>query len=101
MMTITQALITAGNLYPNNHAYNSFLGAAKLSTLTMEVKSFDDVRDSEVQPFYNVLQCLKIVLILGLHHSKSQDFKALLKTKQTNKKTLSIYVHLITCPPFL
>ena len=41
------------------------------------------------------------VLILCLYHSKSQDFKALLKTKQINKKTLSIYVHLITCPPFL
>ena len=60
----------------------------------MEVKSFGDVRDIEVQPYYNELQCLKIVLILGLYHSKSQDFKALLKPKQTNKKTLSIYVHL-------
>ena len=90
------ALTIAGNLYPNNFAYKSFLGVAKLSTLslaTMEVKSFGDVRDIEVQPYYNELQCLKIVLILGLYHSKSQDFKALLKTKQTNKKTLSIYVH--------
>ena len=79
----------AGNTYPNNHAYNSFFGAAELSTLslaTMEVKSFGDVRDIEIQPYYNELQCLKIVLILGLYHSKSQDFKALLKTKQTNKQ---------------
>jgi hypothetical protein len=34
-----------------NHAYNSFLGAAELSSLslsTMEVKSFGDVRDIQV-----------------------------------------------------
>jgi hypothetical protein len=45
------ALITAGNLYPNNRAYNSFLHTAELSTLslaTMEVKSFGDVRSIEV-----------------------------------------------------
>jgi hypothetical protein len=45
------ALTIARNLYPNNCAYNSFLGAAELSTLslaTMEVSSFDDVRDIEV-----------------------------------------------------
>ena len=48
----------------------------------MEVKSFGDVRDTEVQPYYSELQRLKIVLILGLYHSKSQDFKALEKTKQ-------------------
>ena len=41
----------------------------------MEVKYFGDVRDIQVQPYYNELQCLKIVLILGLLHSKSQDFK--------------------------
>jgi hypothetical protein len=41
----------------------------------MEVKSFGEVRDIEVQPYYNELQCPKIVLILGLNHSKSQDFK--------------------------
>ena len=61
-----------------NRAYNSFLGAAELSTLslsTMEVKSFGDVRDIEVQPYYNELQCPKTVLILCLYHSKSQDFK--------------------------
>ena len=51
----------------------------------MEVKSFGDVRDIEVQPYYNELQCLKIVLILGLYHSKSQGVKAPLKTKQANK----------------
>jgi hypothetical protein len=72
------ALTIAGNLYPNNRAYSSFLGAAELSTLslaTMEVTSFGDVRDTEVQPYYNELQCLKIVLTLGLYYSKSQDFK--------------------------
>jgi hypothetical protein len=72
------ALTTAGNLYPNNCAYNLFLGAAELSTLslaTMEVKSFGDVTDIEVQPSYNERQCLKIVLILCLYHSKSQDSK--------------------------
>ena len=72
------ALTIAGNLYPNNRAYNSFLGAAELSTLslaTMEVKSFGDVRDIQVQPYYNELQCPKTVLILCLYHSKSQDFK--------------------------
>jgi hypothetical protein len=98
-----RALTMAGNLYPNNRAYNSFLGAAELSTLslaTMGVTSFGDVRDIEVQPYYNELQYLKVVLSLGLYHNKSQDFKALLKTKQTNKKTLSIYVHLLTCASF-
>jgi hypothetical protein len=72
------ALTIAGNLYPNNRAYNSFLGTGELSTLslaTTEVKSFGDVRGIEVQSYYNELQCLKIVLILGLYHSKSQDFK--------------------------
>ena len=72
------ALTVAENLYPNNRAYNSFLGAAELSTLslsTMEVKSFGDVRDIQVQPYYNELQCPKTVLILCLYHSKSQDFK--------------------------
>jgi hypothetical protein len=90
-------------MYPNNRACNSFLGAAELSTLsltTMEVKSFGDVRDIEVQTNYNELQYLKIVLILGLYHSKSQDFKALLKTKQTSKQNDFIYVHLITCRSF-
>jgi hypothetical protein len=41
----------------------------------MEVKSFDDMRDIEVQPYYNELQCPKIVLILYLYHSKNKDFK--------------------------
>jgi hypothetical protein len=80
---------------PNNRAYNSFLGASELSTLslaTMEVKSFSDVRDNEVQNYYNELQCLKNVLILGIYHCKSQDFKVLLKTKQTNKKTLFMFI---------
>ena len=65
-------------MHPNNGAYNAFLGAAELSTLslaTMEVKSFGDVRDIEVQSYYNELQYLIIVFILGLYHSKSQDFK--------------------------
>jgi hypothetical protein len=77
-------LTRAGNLHPNNRAYNPFLGAAELSALslaTMEVKSFGDVRDTEVQPYYNEFQCLKIILTLSLYHSKSQDFKALLKIK--------------------
>ena len=29
------ALTIAGNLYPNNCAYNSFLGAAEMSTLSL------------------------------------------------------------------
>ena len=52
------ALSIAGNICLNNHAYNSFLGAAELSTLslcTMEVKSFGDMRDIQVQPYYNEL----------------------------------------------
>ena len=69
------ALTIAGNLYPNNGAYNSSLGAAELSLATMKVKSFGEVRDIEVQPYYNEFQCLKIVPILGVYHSKSQDFK--------------------------
>ena len=72
------ALTIAGNMDPNNRAYNSFLGASELSTLslaTMEVKSFGDVRDIQVQPYFNVLQCLKTVLSLCLYHSKSQNFK--------------------------
>ena len=71
------ALTVAGNIYPNNYAYISFFGTAELSTLslaTMEVKSFGDVRDIQVQPYYNELQCPKTVLILCLYHSKSQDF---------------------------
>ena len=87
------ALTIAGNLYPNNSAYNSFLGAAELSTLslsTMEVKSFDDMRDIEVQPYYNELQCPKIVLILCLYHGRA---KILSSTKnKTNKKTLSMFI---------
>jgi hypothetical protein len=73
-----RALTIAGNLYPNSCVYNSFFCTAELSTLslaTMEVKFFGDARDIEVQPYYNQLQCLKIVIILGLSHSKSQDFK--------------------------
>jgi hypothetical protein len=45
-------------MYPNNCAYNSFLGAAETSALslaTMEVKSFGDVREIEVQPYCNEL----------------------------------------------
>jgi hypothetical protein len=52
----------------------------------MEVKSFGDVRDIEVQPYHNELQCLKIVLILGLYYSKR---KILSSTKnKTNRQTL-------------
>ena len=43
----------AGYPYPNNCSYNSFLGVAELSNLslsTMEVKSFGDMRDIEIQP---------------------------------------------------
>ena len=67
------ALTIAGNMYPNNCAYNSFLGPAKLSTLILaavELKYFGYVRDIEAQPYYNELQCLKTVLILCLYHSK-------------------------------
>ena len=69
------ALTIAGTLYPNNSAYNSFLGAEEMSTLSlspMEVKSFGDKRDIEVQPYYNELQCIKIVIILGLYHNKNK-----------------------------
>jgi hypothetical protein len=89
------ALAIAGNMYPNNHAYNTFLGTAELSALslaTMEVKSFGDVRDIEVQSYYNELQCLKITLILSLYNSKSQDFKTLLKTKQTKRLYLFMFI---------
>jgi hypothetical protein len=89
------SLTIAGNMCPNNCAYNSFLGTTELSALslaTIEVKSFDDGRDIEVQPYYHEFQCLKIVLIFGLYHSKSQDFKAILKTKQTKKKNPKDYL---------
>ena len=72
------ALTIAGNLYPNNCAYNSFLGTAELSTLslaTMEVESFGDMRDIEGQPYYNEPQCPKFVPMLGLYHNNGQDFK--------------------------
>jgi hypothetical protein len=73
--------------------YNSFLGAAELSTLslaTMEVKSFGDMRDIEVQPYYNELQCPKIVLILCLYHGRA---KILSSTKnKTNKQKNFIYL---------
>ena len=58
------ALTIAGNLYLNNclqlfplcsRTVNSFLA-------TMEVKSFSDVRDIEVQRYYSELQCLKLFL---------------------------------------
>jgi hypothetical protein len=95
------ALTIAGNLYRNNRAYNSFLSTEELSTLSlasMEVKTFGDVRDIKVQPYYSEFQCLKFVLILGLYYSKNQDFKTLLKmkqNKQTNKQTKNfIYI----CP---
>ena len=48
------ALTKAENLYPNNCVYISFLGAAELSTLilnTVEIKSFGNVRDIDVQPY--------------------------------------------------
>ena len=41
----------------------------------MQLNLFGDVRDIEVQTYYNELQYLEIVLILGLYHSKSQYFK--------------------------
>ena len=62
------ALTIAGNMYPNIHVYNSFLGTAELSTLslaTMEVKYFGDMRDIEAEPYYSELQCLKIAFILS------------------------------------
>ena len=60
-------LTIAGNMYQNKCTYNSFLGAelSTLSLATIELKSFGDVRDIEVQPYYNELQCLKIVLLAG------------------------------------
>jgi hypothetical protein len=67
------ALTIVGNMYPNNRDYNSFLGTAELSTLslvTVGVKSFGDVRDIEVRSYYSELQCPKTVLILCLYHSK-------------------------------
>ena len=48
---IALTLVKAGNLYSYKCAYNSFLGAAELSTLslaTTEVKFFGDVRNIEV-----------------------------------------------------
>jgi hypothetical protein len=77
-----------------NHAYNSFLGTAELSTLSLsiiEVESFGDVRDIQVQPYYNELQCPKLLFCVC---TTVRD-KILSSTKnKTNKKTLSIYVHL-------
>jgi hypothetical protein len=70
-----RALTIAGNL-SKNCAYNSFLGVAELSALnlpTMEVKSFGDMRNIKVQPYYNELQCPKTVMILGLYHSKPRS----------------------------
>jgi hypothetical protein len=59
----------------------------------MEVNSFGDVRDIEVQSYYNELQCLKIVLIFGLYHSKSQNFNSTKnKTiKQTKKNVFNLF----------
>ena len=61
------ALTITGNLYPNKHAYNSFLCTAEISAFSFNYyggKICGDVRNIEVQPYYNELQCLKIVLIL-------------------------------------
>jgi hypothetical protein len=61
------ALTIAENLYPKNHAYSSFLSVAERSTLclsTIEVKSFGDVRDIQVQPYYIELQCPKTFYFL-------------------------------------
>ena len=38
-------------------------------------KFFGDVKDIQVQPYYNELQCPKTVLMLCLYHSKSQESK--------------------------
>ena len=52
---IALAMVKAGNLYSNNCAYNSFLGAAEpptLSLATVEAEFFGDLRDIELQPYY-------------------------------------------------
>jgi hypothetical protein len=90
------ALTVAGSRksVSKNRAYNSFLGAAELSTLslsTMEVKSFGDVRDIQVQPYYNELQCSKTVLFCVCNTVRA---KILSSTKnKTNKQKDFIYVH--------
>jgi hypothetical protein len=70
------ALTIAGNLYlkimPTIHSLE--LQNCQLLAYLLW-RNFGDVRDIEVQPYYNELQCPKIVLILCLYHSKSQDFK--------------------------
>jgi hypothetical protein len=86
------ALTIAANLYPKNRAYNSFLSSAKLSTLslsTMEVKSFGDVRDIQVQPYYNELQCPKTVLFCVCTTLRAKILSS--TKKQTNKQTNRLY----------
>jgi hypothetical protein len=84
------ALTVAGILYPK-----IVLGAAELSTLRysiMEVKSFGDVRDIQVHPFYNELKCPKTV-ILCLYHSKSQILSS------TKNKTKRLYLFMFIKNP--
>jgi hypothetical protein len=47
----------------------------------------------------NLVSVLNFILILGLYHSKSQDFKALLKTKQTNKQKSALCIFRLNYVP--
>jgi hypothetical protein len=76
-----------------NRAYNPFLGTAELSTLslsTMEVKSFDDVRDIQVQPYNNDSNVQKLFLFCVCTTVRA---KILSSTKnKTNKQKDFIYL---------
>jgi hypothetical protein len=65
------ALTVAGNLYPKIAPTIHSLVQQNCQLLaTMEIKSCGDVRDIQVQPYYNELQPPNPVLILCLYHSK-------------------------------
>ena len=65
----------------NPHTYGHFTLTKELKPSSGKKTFLTNGAGSTVQPYSNELQCLKIVPILRLYHSKSQDFKSLLKTK--------------------
>ena len=59
----------------------------------MEVESFGDVRDIQVQPYYNEFQFQKLFLFCVCTTLRAKILSST-KNKTKIKKTLSIYVNL-------
>ena len=85
------ALTIAENL-SQNHAYNSFLGTAEVSALSlaaMEVKSFGDMRDIQVQPITMNSNVQKLFLFWVWTTIRA---KILSSTKNKIKQTKKLYL---------